>query len=153
MPRRRPQIQSTDETTPEPTTRKRTVKKATNETVTDAIETESKDDVSPVVEPEPTPEPVKEAPVTASKTISTDVGPVETKEEPQPFTPHWTAPDGLILREGEDIRLEADDYGTYVIVKRDVYREVYPRGAKRPSYFLLYAKGSQVLKSTLQALN
>lgn len=154
MPRRRPQIQSTSDhvTAPENKPRVQT-KKVQDETPVDVVESKIENEDAPVVEQAPEPEPVKESPVKASKTISTDMGTVETKEEPQPFTPHWSAPDGLILQADDAIKIEGDDYGTYVVVKRDVYREVYPNGAKRPSYFLLYAKGTQVLKSTLQALN
>ena len=159
MPRRRPQIQATNDhvVAPKPKPRAET-KKVEDEIVASSFDTQIENEVSPVVEPEPemvevVPEVVVEAPKKVSKAITTDLGVVETKEEPKPFTPHWTAPNGLILQANEPIRIEADDCGNYVVVKRDVYREVYPSGAKRPSYFLLYSKGSQVLKSTLQALN
>lgn len=88
-------------------------------------------------------------PEAKSAVIPTPVGIVETKEQPQPQTPIEGAPPGLILRNGEDVVIDGMDMGQFVIVKQDVYREVYPRGTKRPSYFLLYHRGQRVLKSTL----
>ena len=162
MPRRSPQIQATNDhvTAPRQTVSKET-KKVEDEVIVSSFDTAIENEVSFVVEPEPEvvevvepePEVVAKAPRRASKAITTDLGTVETKEEPKPFVPHWTAPNGLILQADEPVRIEADDHGNYVVVKRDVYREVYPVNSKRPSYFLLYSKGSQVLKSTLQALN
>jgi hypothetical protein len=84
-----------------------------------------------------------------SAVIPTPVGIVETKEQPQPQRPAENAPPGLILRNGEDVTIDGMDMGQFVIVKQDVYREVYPRGTRRPSYFLLYHRGQRVLKSTL----
>lgn len=156
MPRRRPQTQATntnvtatDVNAPKVATPK--VKKVSYEVIATVVQPEIETEILPVVEPEPVV--VKEAPVTVSKKVSTDLGVVDTKEEPRPYTPHWTAPNGLILQANDPIKIEADDHGTYVVVKQDVYREVYPTNSKRPSYFLLYNKGAHVLKSTLQALN
>ena len=88
----------------------------------------------------------------ASKTIATDIGPVETKEQPRPVIRDEGAPSGMILEPDEPIRLEGDDAGIAVIVRRDVYRKYYPRGTKRPSYMLLYKSGARVLKSTLMQI-
>jgi len=90
-----------------------------------------------------------EAPEATSAVIPTDVGIVSTKEQPQPQRPVVGVPRGIILRDDEPVTIDGIDMGTFVIVKQDVYREVYPRGTKRPSYFLLYTRGQQVPKSTL----
>lgn len=98
------------------------------------------------------PEPVDvvvEAPEPSSAAIPTDVGIVETKEQPQPERRLVAVPDGIILRDGEPVTIDGMDMGQFIVVKRDVYREVYPRGTRRPSYYLLYHRGQQVLKSTL----
>lgn len=161
MPRRRPQIQATNDHVTAPRQTVKETKKAEDEIVVSSFDTAIENDIPFVVEEEsivveavePEPKVAAKAPRKASKTITTDLGTVETKEEPQPFIPHWTAPNGLILEASEPVRIEADDCGTYVVVRRDVYREVYPANSKRPSYFLLYNKGAKVLKSTLTALN
>lgn len=122
-----------------------------NETDTDIAEaTTEADPIEAVVEV--VEEIVVEAPVKQSKTIATEVGPVATKEEPQPEMPREGVPDGIILGPNDPLKIEAEDHGNVVIVKRDVYRETYPRRATRPSYILLYPRGSQVLKSTLVPL-
>lgn len=133
MPRRRASIQAPIKNTPN----------------TDIEATTEADPVDVAVEEL---EVVVEAPVTQSKTISTDVGPVTTKEQPQPTMPLEGVPDGIILGPDDPLRIEAEDHGIIVIVKRDVYRMTYPRRSKRPSYILLYPRGSQVLKSTLVPL-
>lgn len=152
MPRRRPQIQAVSDhvVAPSETTSAKTVK-VTDETVIEVIQSEIEIDIPLVVEE--VVEVAVEAPVNKSKRISTDLGVMDTKEEPRSSTPDTGAPNGLILSATEPVRIEADDYGNYVVVKRDVYRKVYPLNSKRPSYYLIYTKGSRVLKSTLQALN
>ena len=98
------------------------------------------------------PEPVGitlEAADSASAVVPTDLGVVETKEQPRPQNPLVAVPKGIILRENDPISIDGMDMGQWVIVKQDVFREVYPRGTKRPSYFLLYSRGQRVLKSTL----
>lgn len=154
MPRQRARTQPTDTnvTAPKVTAPKPTaIKEVEDEVIVTIAEPEIEDSLQTVVEPEPVV--IEESQIKASKAITTNIGVVDTKEEPKPFIPHYSAPNGLILKANEPVRIEADDHGNYVVVKRDVYREVYPMKAKRPSYFLLYTKGSQVLKSTLQALN
>ena len=42
--------------------------------------------------------------------------------------------------------------GQEVLVTQDVYRITWPVGTKRPSYILLYSRGTKVLKSTLAKL-
>lgn len=90
-----------------------------------------------------------EAPEPASAVIPTDTGIVETKEQPQPQRPVVGVPRGIILGQNDPVSIDGLDMGTFIIVKQDVYREVYPRGTKRPSYFLLYTRGQQIPKSTL----
>jgi hypothetical protein len=51
-------------------------------------------------------------------------------------------PEGRIIAEGEDFTFEGERIGNMVVVKEDVYRKVYPRGTKRPSYILLARAGS-----------
>lgn len=101
---------------------------------------------------EPTPKP-------SPRSVKSEVGVVETKEEPQPMhqqaivhTHREGVPDGLILGPNEPIRVEGDDMGTFVVVKQDTYRETYPLRSKRPSYVLVYTKGTQILKSRLVPL-
>jgi hypothetical protein len=135
MPRRRASIQA-------PTS---------NESDTAIVQSDSQETtdyavVDQVVEEEV----VVEAPVRQSKTLSTEVGPVTTKEQPQPESgPVVGVPDGLILGPNEPLRIEGEDMGNVVIVKQDIYRQVFPRRSTRPSYVLVYPRGAQVLKSTL----
>ena len=96
-------------------------------------------------EPEP-----ESKPSPKPRTVKADVGTVETKEEPQPL--REGVPDGLILGPNEPLRVEGDDNGVSIVVRRDIYREVYPLRAKRPSYVLMYAKGTEILKSRLVPL-
>jgi hypothetical protein len=82
---------------------------------------------------------------------------VETKVQPHDDPPQYRVkegePNGLILGPNDPIVLEGEDTGSEVIIKRDVFRKVYPRGTKRPSYILLYPAGMRVAKSTLQRVN
>lgn len=100
-----------------------------------------------------TPAPVDTAPAEPlPREVASDVGVVDTKEHPQPDYSHVEGvPDGIILAPGEPLRLEGDDDGTAVTVTRDVYRVVYPLGARRPTYVLLYPRGRMVPKSLLQS--
>lgn len=112
--------------------------------------------VEPVVETPVVEEPVVEKPVKATtprkpRSVKTDVGPVETKEAPQPFV-HEVAPKGLILEANEPLRLEGEVVGGDIVVAQDVYRRVYPASARRPSYLLVYPRGARVPKSILQRL-
>jgi hypothetical protein len=61
-------------------------------------------------------------------------------------------PEGRILEEGEAFEFEGEEVGNMVVVKEDVYRKVYPRGTKRPSYILLARKGSVQPKSGVQSV-
>ena len=98
-------------------------------------------------------------PTPSRKVDTPDTGVIETKEEPQPVKPapateQWDhregVPSGVILGPNDPITLEGDDDGITVTVSRDVYRKVYPQGARRPSYILLYPRGMRVVKSLLQ---
>lgn len=55
------------------------------------------------------------------------------------------APDGRILEPGDDLVFEGDSthYGM-VIPNENVYRKIYPRGCKRPTYVQLVHKGVPV---------
>lgn len=101
-----------------------------------------------VIEEQPV-EMAPEAPVKAARAVSTDVGVVDTKEAPRPQIRQEGAPDGLILEPGEPVVVEGDDFGQFIVVKQDVYRKAFPNNARRPSYILLYTRGSQILKSQL----
>lgn len=97
------------------------------------------------------------APAAKSRKVATpDSGAVETKEQPQPERPTPPAtypegvPDGIILEPGAPVVIEGEDDGAAIIVSRNVYRKIIPFNAKRPTYILLYARGTQVLKSRLQ---
>jgi hypothetical protein len=134
MPRRRASIQA-------PTS---------NESDTAIVQSDSQETADAVVVDQVVEEEVVvEAPVRQSKTLSTEVGPVTTKEQPKPESPAVGVPDGLILGPNEPLRIEGEDMGNVVIVKRDIYRQVFPRRSTRPSYVLVYPRGAQVLKSTL----
>lgn len=102
---------------------------------------------TPVVEPR-----------TSREVVADDIGVVETKEEPQPAHPlpqtsvhREGVPNGIILKAGDPVVLEGDDDGITVTVTRDVYRAIYPYGARRPTYILLYPRGAKVVKSLLQS--
>lgn len=90
-----------------------------------------------------------EAPVKAARAISTDLGVVDTKEAPRPQIYQEGAPEGLILEPNDPVLIEGDDFGHFIVVKQDVYRKTFPNNARRPSYVLLYARGTQILKSQL----
>ena len=112
--------------------------------------------VEPVAETPVVEEPVVEKPAKATtprkpRSVKTEVGPVETKEAPQPFI-HEVAPKGLILEANEPLRIEGDVDGNDIVVAQDVYRRVYPASARRPSYLLVYPRGARVPKSILQRL-
>lgn len=92
-----------------------------------------------------------------SRAVKTaDVGVVETKEAPQPIVPAYAsrepAPKGIILGPNDPVKIEGDDLGHEVLITQDVYRMVFPGSSKRPSYILLYPRGTKVLKSTLARL-
>jgi hypothetical protein len=82
---------------------------------------------------------------------------VETKVQPHDETPAYRVregePKGLILGPDDPVRLTGKDTGTEVIVDQDIFRRVYPRNTKRPTYILLYPKGMKVAKSTLTRVN
>jgi len=61
-------------------------------------------------------------------------------------------PKGRILREGEETQFSGTIVGNMAVVDEDVYREVYPFRSKRPSYILVYVKGTAVPLNTLNAL-
>lgn len=61
-------------------------------------------------------------------------------------------PEGRILRDGEETAFSGTVVGAMAIVDEDVYREVYPFRSKRPSYVLVYVKGTAVPLNTLNAL-
>ncbi len=63
-----------------------------------------------------------------------------------------TEPNGHIIRIGEEITIPGDDTGNAIAVSEDVYREVLPRNCKRPSYILLYRKGTIVPKFAVKKL-
>ena len=110
----------------------------------------------PAPEPEPVPEPVAAKDTTSRKVETPDTGVVETKEQPQPARPvppsslREGVPDGIILNQNDPVVIEGDDDGVSIIVSRDVYRKIIPFNANRPTYILLYARGTKVLKSRLQ---
>jgi hypothetical protein len=101
----------------------------------------------PEEEAVPTIEATLQEPEESSPVIPTTVGMVETKE--QPARPLVAVPKGLILKQDDPITIDGLDMGQFVIVKQDIYREVYPYGSRRPSYYLLYHRGQQVPKSML----
>ena len=82
---------------------------------------------------------------------------VETKVQPHDERPAYDVregePKGLILGPNDPIRLTGKDTGVEVIIDQDIFRRVYPRNTKRPTYILLYPKGMKVAKTTLQRVN
>lgn len=118
--------------------------------VTPVAAPEAVADPEPPAQPETAPEAVVAPPADV-----VDPAPllVETKIQPHPQMRSQDVregvPNGLILGPDDPIRLEGEDTGTEVIVSRDVYRKVYPRNTKRPTYILLYPRGTRVVKSTL----
>ena len=100
-------------------------------------------------------QPVQEPPA-ARVVADPEVGTVQTKELPHPapvVRAEEPAPEGIVLEVGEPIRIEGDESDTDVLVTKDVYRRVVPPNARRPSFVLLYAKGTRVAKTTLQHLS
>jgi hypothetical protein len=65
------------------------------------------------------------------------------------FQERTTEPDGIIIRAGEPVQVEGHEVNGGVIPDRDVYREVFPRRSKRPTYVLLYRAGATIPRSLL----
>lgn len=62
-------------------------------------------------------------------------------------------PRGRVIKEGEPVKIEADELNLYyVTVRENTYQERFVFGSNRPSYFLLYRAGQKVPKSRLQNL-
>lgn len=69
-----------------------------------------------------------------------------------PYRAGVSAPQNArILKQDEDVTFDGEQIGNMVVVKEDVYREVYPYNSKRPSYVLVYSKGTQIPANTLAA--
>jgi hypothetical protein len=90
------------------------------------------------------------------RVVETDMGIVETKEQPQPvpvplvkYGHREGIPKGAIFEYGQEVVVPGEDHETYILVTEDVFRVTYPYGARRPSYILLYAKGSHIPKTTV----
>lgn len=96
-----------------------------------------------------------------------DVDATPERESAEPATPvddatasiQWKGvpeegvPDGIILEPDEDLYFEGDQNGNMITVTKNVYRKVFPRGCKKPSYTLLYRKGTQVSSFSAQGQN
>jgi len=151
MPRRRPRTAQSEEPI--------LINEGIVEDLTEPIAGDSMVVPKEVLEPEPeaAPEPVQEAAPKRSRAVKTkDAGIVETKEQPQPSAPvaarREGEPNGIIIGPNDPVRIEGDDLGQEILVTQDVYRMSFPYGSRRPSYILLYPRGTKVLKSTLQKL-
>ena len=66
--------------------------------------------------------------------------------------PGGTAPEGRILEEGDEITIQGRVENNLVHIEEDVFRKVYPYRSKRPTFVLLYAKGTSVPLTALQAV-
>lgn len=73
----------------------------------------------------------------------------ESEEETESYRPVG-APDGRIIRQGDDVVFDADRHETYAVIKEDVYQEVHLRGSKRVSYRLIYSAGTAIPLSALE---
>ena len=84
-------------------------------------------------------------PVKPAKYESKDVKNPRAKYQP-------TEPKGHIIRVGEEITVPGDDLGNAIRTTEDVYREVFPRNSKRPSFILLFPKNTIVPKHAVRKL-
>lgn len=66
-------------------------------------------------------------------------------------SPEEGAPQGKILGPDDDVSFDGEQVGNMVLVKENVYRKVTPLGSNRPSYVLLYRKGTQVPATSVQS--
>lgn len=74
-------------------------------------------------------------------------------EESKTTVPERGVPAGRILEVGEDVVFDGQVVGNMVIVQEDVYRKVYPFRSLRPTYVLIYNKGTQIASSSLRAVS
>ena len=101
---------------------------------------------------EVTPE-VKELVIEEPKTPKSNGYQNKAVRTPQTKTKYVPAePNGHVIHIGEEITVPGDDLGNSIVVAEDVYREVIPRNSVRPSYILLYTKGTVVPKHILTKL-
>ena len=101
---------------------------------------------------EVTPE-VKELVIEEPKTPKSNGYQNKAVRKPQSKTKFVPAePNGHVIHIGEEITVPGDDLGNSIMVTEDVYREVIPRNSVRPSYILLYTKGTVVPKHILTKL-
>lgn len=91
-------------------------------------------------------EKAKQAAQDAEKQVDATESAKESQAESEDYQPAKMGdpPKGKIIKEGEDVSFEGEQVGDQIIVKEDVYREVFPRGTKRPHYVLLAAAGTAV---------
>ena len=96
---------------------------------------------------------VKELVIEEPKTPKSNGYQNKAVRKPQSKTKFVPAePNGHVIHIGEEITVPGDDLGNSIVVAEDVYREVIPRNSVRPSYILLYTKGTVVPKHILTKL-
>lgn len=104
---------------------------------------------APGVDPIETPATTASYPDIASQQVPVDSYTEKRKDLWEPL-PDTCAPVGRILRGDDEVEFDGEKVGNMIIVKENVYREVFARGAKTPNYVLLYRKGTLVHANTMQ---
>lgn len=61
-------------------------------------------------------------------------------------------PTGRILKPGDEFKFDGTEHGNMVVANENVYREVTPRGCKRPSYELLIKAGAEMSVHAVQSV-
>jgi hypothetical protein len=125
---------------------------------TPAVEVVVEDTAPVIVAEEPNGDEPMGIPIAAPVEPSAPEVVVETKIQPhtevrEQYVQREGEPNGLILGPDDPVILEGEDTGTEVVISRDIFRRVYPRNTRRPTYILLYPKGARIAKSTLQRVN
>jgi hypothetical protein len=61
-------------------------------------------------------------------------------------------PDGKILGPDDPLEFDGTETGNMITVNENVFREIRVRNARRPSYVTVFKAGTQIPKTTVQAL-
>lgn len=83
-----------------------------------------------------------------------EAGPIKARDTTQASKEYEVAapPDGRVIEPGEAPTFDGEAFGSQVLVKENVYRKVMPHHSARPTYVLLWAKGTMLPQSTVEAL-
>lgn len=61
-------------------------------------------------------------------------------------------PEGIILDQNDPLELHGDEKDGFLVISDDMYRRVVPKRSKRPTFVLLYRKGTMIPLHTVQRI-